>query len=133
MQPAETGGDVERDVLAPVAAGEPRPRAVLVLSVGQLLHHSGCFLVETVVVEENADIPPRLAFGLGRADPRRLFEHNRLEILVLLQRTVESGGSAPLLENAMNLGIAGGNMPRQALAYGRLNVCSWHSYGHSVE
>ena len=57
-QPAETGRDVEGDVIVRRAAGKPRPRPVAQLLLGELLQQPGGFVVQPIVVEENAHILP---------------------------------------------------------------------------
>ena len=114
-QAAETGGDVERDVIVRRAAGEPRPGPVLILAFGQFLQRPGRLVVEPVVLEEDAHVPPGLALGLGLADPGRFLQQDRLEVLVLLQRAVQGGRAPPLLEDAMDLRIAVGDVPGQGV------------------
>ena len=59
-QAAEAGRDVERHVVVRRPAGEPGPCAVAELLVGQFLQQPGRFVVQAVVVEQNADVAARL-------------------------------------------------------------------------
>ena len=86
-----------------------------VLAFGQLLQGPGRLVVQPVVFEEDAHVPPGLALGLGLADPGRFLQHDRLEVLVLLQRAVQGGRAPPLLEDAMDLRIAVGDVPGQGV------------------
>ena len=88
-QPAVARRDVERDVVVARPAGEPRPRAVGVLHLGHLGHERRGLVVEAVGVEQNADVLPRLAFLDRLADPRRFFQKDALQVLVLFERAVE--------------------------------------------
>src|ERR1051326_3425465 len=99
-QAAETGGDVEGNVVIAGPAREPRPGTVGQLHAGEFLQGGGPFVIEPVVVKEGSDIPPGLAFIPGLSQPGSFFNGDTFEILVLFQRTVECRGVAPLLEYA---------------------------------
>ena len=114
-EPAKTGGDVESDVIVAATAGEPGPRAVGQLHLRKLPQRVFRFVIEAVVIEQNPDVAPRLAFGLGLAQPRCLFNHHAFKVLVLLQRTVEGWRVAPLFEHAVYLGIGAGDEPGERI------------------
>src|SRR5262245_32421047 len=63
-QSAETRRDIQRDVIVGWTAGEPRPAAVGILLIGNLLLQARRFVVESVIVEEDADIAAGLALTL---------------------------------------------------------------------
>ena len=112
-QATEAGRDVQRDVLVGRSTGEPRPRAIGELLFGELAEQPGGFVVQPVVVEQDADVATGLAFGLGLPQPGSLLDHDRLQFLVLFQRAVECGRAAPLLEDAVDLRIAPRDVPGQ--------------------
>ena len=108
-EPAKTGGDVEGDVIVAATAGEPGPRAVGQLHLRKLPQRVFRFVIEAVVIEQNPDVAPRLAFALGQTQPRCLFNHHAFKVLVLLQRAVKGWRVAPLFEHAVNLGVGAGD------------------------
>ena len=114
-EPAKTGGDVEGDVIVAATAGEPGPRAVGQLHLRKLPQRVFRFVIEAVVIEQNPDVAPRLAFALGLTQPRCLFNHNAFKVLVLLQRAVQRRGVAPLLEHAVNLRVGASNETRECV------------------
>ena len=114
-QAPEPGGDVQSDVILPPPAGEPGPGTVGQLHFGKLLQGPVGFEVEPVVVEENPDIPARLAFGLRLAQPGGFLDQHALEVLIFLERAVERRRAAPLREDAVNLRIGVGDVARQGI------------------
>ena len=112
---AKAGGNVQRHVLRPPAAREPRPGTVGKLHLGQPFERRLGFGVQAVLVEKNADVAPGLALGLGLPQPRGFFDHHRFDILVFLERTVESGRVLPLVEDAADSRVAVGDEPGQGV------------------
>ena len=109
-QPGEASGDVERDVIVAAAAGHPRPTAVGVLCLGELLEQPFCVGVEAVFVKQYADVAPGLAFVLGLSHPRRFEQEQTLEVLVFLERTIERVGALPQVEHTPNAWVGVGDV-----------------------
>src|SRR5262249_9697571 len=114
-KPTKTCGDVQSDVIVASATGEPRPRAVIELHFGELLQGPFGFVVEPIIIEEDANVAAGLAFGLSLAQPRSFFESDALKVLVLFQRAVEGRRVSPLLEDTMDFWVAVGDISRQGV------------------
>jgi hypothetical protein len=73
-QPAESGCDVERDIIVALPAGKPRPRAVAQLHLSQFAQRRFGFAVEAIIIEKDADVSASLAFAFGLAHPGRFLD-----------------------------------------------------------
>src|ERR1051325_1056640 len=110
---AKTSHDVERDIVVAAAAREPGPEAIRELHLGELFESALGFVVEAIVIKENAHISASLAFILRLPEPGSFFDRDSFQVLILFERTIERRGVAPLFEDAMNFGIRTGDVPSQ--------------------
>ena len=107
---AETGGDIESDVVASAAACKPGPGAVGQLHVRELAHGSCGLRIKPVVVEKDADLAAGGAFIFALHEPWGLGEHDGFEVLVFLERAVESLGAFPEVEDAADFWVGLGDV-----------------------
>src|SRR6266850_4401815 len=86
---AKAGGDVQGNIVIAAATEEPGPKTVRKLHLNQLFERAFGFVIEPIIVEQDADISASLAFGLRLTQPRSLFESDGFEVLIFFERTDE--------------------------------------------
>src|SRR4051812_17135306 len=104
-EPPEAGRDVKGDVIIALPTWKPRPLPVGELEFSDLGQQPLRLIVQAIIFKKHSYILPGLALGHGLTEPRCFFEHYTLEVLIFLERTVQGGCGAPLLEHSMNLWI----------------------------
>ena len=115
-QAREAGGDVARDVGVAATAGEPRPQAIATLHGGQFGERLLQLAVHVVVIEKQADAAARFRLAGRLTQPRRLFQHDAVDVGVLGQRTVERlPGRLPLIEDLAHLRIGFRDVPGEGV------------------
>ena len=82
LQATSASDEIQGDVFAARASGEPRPGAIVVLHFTQAFHGAGRFAIDAIVIEQNRDIAARFCFVSGIAQPRSFLDEQTLEVVV---------------------------------------------------
>ncbi len=114
-QTTKPGCNVQRDKFVRATAGEPGPGSVDELIRRQFLQSGANLAVHPVVFKQVADIAAGLALLFRFQQPGSFLDHQRLQVLIFLERTVERVGPAPLFEDPFDLGITVGDVLGQGV------------------
>ena len=85
LQPAEAGQDVSADIRTLGHAVHPRPAAVVFLLLLNELQGAGLLAAQVVDFKEVGYAAALLGLALGLQHPRRLLQHDGLQVLVFLE------------------------------------------------